>query len=459
LILFAVLAPPLAWAEQLLRPTATPLILRDYILQAVTFVCLTPALILAISLVPPLLLLAGYAAYMWFARGVRGFGDPRLALAKRVTLLAVKWIAVAGFTSPWFWLGAWHTNVVAVFGLAIFVLYLVLIAARVSWRRWLGLVPGLVGIFLAVFFTATEMNDARAAEADRMLDRAAYDAGVLPDLSLVALSVDDRRALIQPPGGKWTPIARTYAPQRFAFDAERGVMYFANYGNRWKRAVTEVHGMEAFEIALPRCSKAIDVVFDRVPPPWTRIYVACEFSGTVHFYNVAEKRNEMMWEVPRAPYALALDNERRLLYVTSEFFVGAVTKLDVLHEHVIGSRTLGMALWGVAVDEQTGNVFVARPLSGDVVVLDRDLRVLARVPTGGAPRDMAMDSFRRVVWVGHYFSGVVTGIGLDNRRVVSAYRARQSGRQHRLRGVALMPNGKLLTADVSGVWMFYPDKW
>jgi hypothetical protein len=54
---------------------------------------------------------------------------------------------------------------------------------------------------------------------------------------------------------------------------------------------------------------------------------------------------------------------------------------------------------------------------------------------------------------------VVTGIGLDSRRVVAAYRARQAGWRHRLRGVALMPNGKLLAADVSGVWMFYPDKW
>jgi hypothetical protein len=454
-VLFLTLLPALAWLEQALRPAATPLILRDCVLQACALLCFLAPLTVARYFYLPLFLIAGYGLHAWFRRGVRDWADPRLRPAKRLLFWGVVWVIAADLYAFWCWTGAWRPMPAAIAGLLFAVVYAILLVRRVARRRWLGLAPGLVGLLLIVVFTTQQSAPAQELSGERLFNLAAYDAGVLPDESVVALAAHARRAFIRPPGQKWTEVAHTYAPQRFAVDSERRDVYFANFGARWKRAVTKVHGLEAFEIDLPRCSKPIDIVFD-ADPIHRRIYVACEFSGTVHFYNVNENRLEMLWEVPRAPYAMALDSERRALYVSSEFYLGRITKLDVLHEHVVASRTLGMVLWGVAADERTGNVFVARPLAGDVVVLDQNLRVLACIPVGDAPRDLVFDKLRRIVWVGQYFSGVVTGISADNRQVIARYRVADSGRLHRLRGVGVAPDGRLLLSDSSGVWRISP---
>jgi len=91
-----------------------------------------------------------------------------------------------------------------------------------------------------------------------------------------------------------------------------------------------------------------------------------------------------------------------------------------------------------------------------VVAIDQDLNIIARVKTGWAPRDLAVDPVRRMLLVGNYFTGTVTVIDLDTHTKLRQLHFGPLSPVHLLRGVETTPRQTWLISMDSGVWEYRP---
>ena len=112
--------------------------------------------------------------------------------------------------------------------------------------------------------------------------------------------------------------------------------------------------------------------------------------------------------------------------------------------------------WGVAVDQATGRVWVARPVAGEVLVFDAELTLVSRIKVGCAPRDLAIDQKRRVILIGNYTDGTVSLVNMDTMRVYKTLRFPGRWPVARLRGVLVGIDGKWYVSTSSGVWAIDP---
>jgi hypothetical protein len=441
LLYAAALLPAAAWLEQLFRSTAAVLVIRHQVLELLTVLSLLFGAV-AFSALP--WLVAGWALWRWRQRKPPGWVDlARFGL--RVGLVVGSAFALAF----WWWLAAWQPPASTLFGLALFVATWRL--GR-TWRERYAILLA-AGAGAAVFLAASFMLEHRASiriEQERIFTRAAYDASPLSETEFMVLSAADGAAFVGQ-GDTWSPVPLTAGPQRMIVGAG-GTAYVTNFNARWRHALTRWTAAEQTPVALPGCSKAIDIA----GAPGGRLVVACEFSGTVHLYDPARQIVEKTFRVPRLPYALAVDPEKNGVFVTSENVSGRVTSLDLFAGRQLVSRSLGWVNWGVAFDLDHRRLFVARPLSGEVTVLDENLRVTARLPVGAAPRELAIDPHRRTLLVTHYFSGTITEIDLDGLRILRRFSVGPAGPWHQLRGIHVTAEDSWLASDTHGVWRLKP---
>jgi YVTN family beta-propeller protein len=91
-----------------------------------------------------------------------------------------------------------------------------------------------------------------------------------------------------------------------------------------------------------------------------------------------------------------------------------LTSFDLYHfkdGHFVDSIEVPGHLWAMRVHPSTGDVYVARGSNVDSVILVlRDMQVVAEVPAGGGPAKMAVDPFTGNVYVANYEDDTVTVI-------------------------------------------------
>jgi len=444
LILILSLIPILSWLECLLRDRLSVPFLRAYVVEVLTLLFLVVPLL---ALFATATLLALFALLSLRLLVKKGEWRAKIRRLGRAALLLPAAILLCGLLAFWWYLAGWRPLAGAALGALALPAHL-LWFRRTRRRRFLLLsAMGLTALIWVYAIHGLENRRALTVEKELVYRGPAYDAALTPEGRLVVLDAQQGKAFIGG-GDEWQRLAMTYHPQRLTVEPATKRLFIANYNGRWREAVTRLDGLEAQLIALPDCYKTIDVV----AAPGNRLLVACEFSGTLHVYDVLRNRVEKEVDVPMVPYALAVDGQADRAYVTSEHFVGNVTQVDLATGEIVGRRRIGQVNWGAAFDPKRRLTWVARPISGEVLALDENLKIRHRIPCGGAPRDLAVDPNRDVLLIGQYFSGVLTALDLETLETQS-FRVGASGIWHQTRGVAVGPQGERLVSDNTGVWL------
>ncbi|MCZ7584696.1 MAG: hypothetical protein M5R36_15915 [Deltaproteobacteria bacterium] len=312
-----------------------------------------------------------------------------------------------------------------------------------------GPVPELfyLGLAASLAFCFLHLADAVGPPkrtATHLYDKPAYEAAANGRGETVVLSRPEHG--LYGTGASWKAIPGTNRPQRVAVDAD-GVFYLANFLSEGEDSVTVVDKGEAHAIHLRDCRRALDVALDESA---TRLYVPCETNDAMVAYNRRSDATRVVWGVPAYPYSVVYDKKRgRVLMVTQS---GRLYSFDAETMAVLDERKLGFGTWGIALDESRGRVWIARFITGELLVLDADLHLVRRVAVGFAPRDLALDAAARRLYVGHYLSGKVSVVDLDEEKAVDRFRAGDTALAHRLRGVQLAPDDRIFLSDVNGVW-------
>ncbi len=115
----------------------------------------------------------------------------------------------------------------------------------------------------------------------------------------------------------------------------------------------------------------------------------------------------------RHAWGMALDEATHTLYV-ARMGTG-----DVIALHGASSSVLpaGRTPCAVAIDPRTHAVYVANYAGGSVTILDGETgRSVATVPAGVHPQALAVDAQRGLVYVANTFSGTVTVIDAERRK-------------------------------------------
>ncbi|MDP8224804.1 MAG: YncE family protein [Candidatus Lernaella stagnicola] len=443
--------PILVLVEFWLRDPHEVLWLRHHVVETLTILCLAlPGLL--IFFWP--LVLAGTLLFLW--RFYRRHRSPRsVSFYARRALATLARVALAGtqslFAAFWWWLVGWRPVAGAALGAVLLGSHLVWFGRTEGRRRALSFVMGAVAIIWLWSGFWWEYRMAQPVPQERIYSAAAYDAAVDSSGRTIVLDAPSGRAVILSEGQS-REVDRTLGPQRLAISEKDHSVYIANFDARWRGAVTRIAGQDVEEIALPGCSKAIDIA----AAPSQRLLIACEFSGTLHVYDPARGLMQRTIRVPRLPYAVAVDNSGKAL-VASENVTGRVALVDIDAGRLIRSRSLGRVNWDAVHDPVGGLWYVARPISGEVVALDDTLRIVRRIAVGSAPRELTITGGERAcLLVTHYFSGRLTVIDLRDGRIEARLRIGEQGLWHQFRGISIAPDGSWLASDTNGVWRLPP---
>lgn len=346
------------------------------------------------------------------------------------------------------WLCNWHAVFSSVVAVGVFTLLVLKPVVLRSWfpEVWIwGL--GAIGGLGLIAFTGGGVYASRVEESVPIHSQAVYDVATSPS-SVLAMTTGEGRGVVLFDGFKRT-IEETNGPQRVVYDTENARFLFANYWDMDGKAITSVDEKGEWTLELPECLQAIDVAVIGETG-----FVICEYTQNLVVFRPSDGKRLRVWWMGLLPYAVATDTVRRRAYTTQEF--GPITAFDG-NGGFLRSRLTGLGAFGVAVDEKTGTVWVARFLSGEVVALAPDLTVLARVPVGCAPRDLAIDAERRLLIAGNYFEGTVAVVDLDRRTRVSKFRVGSLSILPLLRGVSVTPRGEWLISQRNGVHRFRPE--
>lgn len=447
------LAPLLCLFERLGRAGELNPLLGHHLVETLVVAFLVPPLAVAVLIkwwlpviVPPLLLAA--LVFCLWRRPLR----PRLhRLLRGLLLFALATATLAGLAFWWFFIALQPELGAAVGVLAL--LAFLLFGRKTARRRLLSPllvgITGAIGVFGGYLW---EYHRAVPLEPTILYDRPSFDAAQLDDGSLIVLDDQLAQAMVGRPGALH-PVEYTVGPQRLAVDPGDRTAYLANYDGSSYRAVVSVAPERVEAVNLPGCRKTINVAL----APADRLLALCEYSGTLHVYDLRNNRVIAVLPLPLFPYGLAVDAERNRAYVAGEMWSGGVWRVDLAERRIAASCNLGKVNWGAVYDPRRGLLWVARPIFGEVVALDENLEVRARVRVGGAPRDLALDPQRDLLLAANYFSGTLAIVDPESQRLLRRYRADRPGLWHQLRGVSLAPDGAWLVSNGAGVWRIDPE--
>ena len=256
--------------------------------------------------------------------------------------------------SAWWWMfSAWKSGLAALAALALLAVLLALsVRGAAVLRRLFGLAVVTAGLIAILVFNAADRSRAETVPAVNVYDRPAYDAEADADHTVVIASADPLLGFVRYPGKRPVPIPSAKQPQRL-YRSGNGTFYFANYYVSDPDVIAFYQG-QAMPISFPQCNGALDVRLDE-QERW--LIVACEYSGTVDFFH---QDDGTAFSIPVAsyPYALAVDEVRRRVYVTSEILVGGLSVIELRPPWPKRHFPIGLVNCGVVVDPATGRVWV-----------------------------------------------------------------------------------------------------
>ena len=455
LLLFGAL-PLAAVTESLLRTSAGVLFFRDYVLGALAFVLLLPFAPFIqwpmVSTGAVVLLACGAVALRQKKKGQLKWTPYLHFLRKTFVTIVLISLTLAG-VALWLFFCCWQPHWGAATGLLVLVVALGLRRAKEARILYALLSLAAAGPVLLFGANVLSFSQALPIAQQRLYNDAAFDAAGCKD-RLVVLSAHKRKAVVLENRKDERVITQTQGPQRLAVDPQSCDAYIANYWNRDNGQVVLVEGDKVVQLSLPGCVGPLDIALDENR---SFLLAACEGSCSVHRFDLDTRQTGAVWDVSCYPYGLALAHRRARAYVSSEVLFPKVTAIDTSGNAVLGTRWVGIVNWGIAVDQGSGRVFVTRPLSGEVAVLDESLNPIARIPTGFGTRDLAVDPDRDLLLAGNYVTGTLSLIDLKSLTLVQTVRVGRSGISRKLRGVAVDVDGAWIATDDSGVWRIVPE--
>ncbi|MCZ7584377.1 MAG: hypothetical protein M5R36_14135 [Deltaproteobacteria bacterium] len=108
-------------------------------------------------------------------------------------------------------------------------------------------------------------------------------------------------------------------------------------------------------------------------------------------------------------------------WLTGEFG-GQICLADLSALEIERCVTVGIGVWGTALDRRRHQLWVSRPLLYKVEVRRADTgELIDEIPQKGKPRPLAIDRESRRLFVGHFVSGNVDVVDLETRRVVRSF--------------------------------------
>lgn len=473
LLYFLLIPPPLAWLEQLLRGPTHVLWGRDLLLEGLAgygFVAVFHVIFGVIKVVVLSLKAIGFIPiallrHAWISLPITVALIVLLIVLKRKHWLtplmdAVRWAIVGirssifflGLSTLWWIIAAWQTELTAVLALAV----LITVHLRGQLKHVHLYLLVLTWATLPLFFVIDRAQrwTARPVMVERLSAEACYDVacnerdecGLAPAESKQAemFVAGSRQALIQ-----------TGGPQRLAVEPHGLRFFFANY-HAGENALT-IHSPGGDRVVtIPGCDNAIDVNFDSLRET---VYLACEAGRNVQQYVPVSGTVRVLAHTRGFPYALAASATR--LFVTQEFFVGKlgeavpgggrVMAIDLNTGALSKDRRFGLIVWGAAWEENRRLLWVAKPLTGEVLALDEELNILARIRVDYGPRDLAYDPGRDRVLAGNYLTGTISVIDAATKKKLIELRPGNPFDAGQLRGVHVSPRGDQYLCNGQGL--------
>ena len=473
LFYFLLIPPPLAWLEQLLRGPTHVLWGRDLLLEnlagygfaALYHVALGAVKIAALSLknivfLPLTLLRYGWISLfvalalivllVWLKRKKR-LRLPAKGLSRTISY-GLFFITYFGLSTIWWMLAAWQTELAALLGLALLI--------AVHLREQIKYVGMYLWIFLWMMLPLFLLADfaqhltARPVMVERLRDGACYDVACneRDECGLTPAETKQAEMFI---AGSWQALTQTGGPQRLAVEPHGSRFFFANYHAGENALLIHSPGRDRVA-AIPGCDNAIDVNYSA---PRQTVTLACEAGRSVQRYEPDGGVVRALAHTRGFPYALAASTTR--LFVTQEFFVGKlgevvpgggrVTAVDLNTGAVSKERRFGLIVWGATWEENRRLLWVAKPLTGEVLALDEELNILARIRVDYGPRDLAYDPGRDRVLAGNYLTGTISVIDAATKKKLIEIRPGKPFSAGQLRGVHVSPRGDQYLCNGKGL--------
>ena len=160
-----------------------------------------------------------------------------------------------------------------------------------------------------------------------------------------------------------------------------------------------------------------------------------------------EKVGEKSYEKICA-YAMVKSRNDGRLFISS-WFPGTLLSLDGNDFSIFKKRTMSLCVFGLALDEAAGSLYVAIPVMAKIAVLDMDtLKTKYWISTEFSCRNLVMDDERNLLYAGGWINGTLDIIDLEARRSIKKL---YLGR--RLRGISQSADRRILFAvSQSGVF-------
>ena len=349
------------------------------------------------------------------------------------------------------WLAA--ATVLGLLGLALFWLF------RRDVRRWL--VWWWAGLCLIAgalqFLTAQAHFDAaRVVAAQQIAAQPAFDVLVTPDGETYATFRNaPAKKLV---GGHWQEVDETVNPQCMVYDPRTKKVFLVNHRSFPAQRIPIVvvlQGNRRWRIPID----GINHGYPLISTATDKLFVLSE-DGSVYVFDLETLRPIFTQKAGNDLAYADVDDRRRRLYVATEFWDGRFRVMDTGTYAIVDGRWIGWFNLGVKADDATGEIWIARTMGNEILVLDPQLRPVAKIKTGFQPRSVTIDAARGWVFVGNYTEGTVTIIDRATKKVLATVRPTRGPRDRswwraffvRLCGASVDGQGNLYVSDGYGIF-------
>lgn len=146
-----------------------------------------------------------------------------------------------------------------------------------------------------------------------------------------------------------------------------------------------------------------------------RIYVTRTYSNQLMVIDAAT--NDVSSIGAGSPDQLVINQKAHIIYLLS-YEMGDLAILNGV-TGAISRTSVGMHAWGMAINPETGTVFIGKPGDGQIAVIEPGSTRPAYIETGGLPCAVAVNERSNTIYVADYSRNSVQVIKGDRKQVVA----------------------------------------
>ena len=146
-----------------------------------------------------------------------------------------------------------------------------------------------------------------------------------------------------------------------------------------------------------------------------RVYVTRTYSNQLMVIDAAT--NHVSSIVAGSPDLLVIHQKSHAVYLLS-YEMGDLAILNGVTQ-AITRTSVGMHAWGMAINQVTGAVYIAKPGDGRIAVIETGSTHPAFIETGGLPCAVAVNERTNTIYVADYSGDSVRVINGDKKQVVA----------------------------------------